>query len=174
MWFQADFMSTGFDVLHKICSMHIFLNNSPGISVFGWVNMNSSLKSVAVLNIKHICTCEFCIFINKHFFSTNHVLTKCIGYQEEEILNHFNMLYCNSTLGSKAANIIPINSCLDTHKLSFNLQRENEVIWSITFAGCRSRTWFFWAGGGPPPRVLQSRRPGCCKGEHFVFYASPR
>lgn len=68
------------------------------------------------------------------------------------------ILYCNSTLGSKAANIIPINSCLDTHKLSFNLQRENEVIWSITFLGCRNCTWFFWAIGSPPPRVLQSSR----------------
>ena len=68
------------------------------------------------------------------------------------------ILYCNSTLGSKAANIIPINSCLDTHKLSFNLQRENEVIWSITFPGCRSCTWFFWARGGLRPRVLQSSR----------------
>lgn len=70
----------------------------------------------------------------------------------------FCILYCNSTLGSKAANIIPINSCLDTHKLSFNFQRENEVIWSITFPGCRSCTWFFWARGGPPPCVLQSSR----------------
>lgn len=43
------------------------------------------------------------------------------------------ILYCNGTLGSKAANIIPINSRLDTHKLSLNLQREDEVIWSTTF-----------------------------------------
>lgn len=81
------------------------------------------------------------------------------------------ILYCNSTLGSKAANIIPINSCLDTHKLSLNLQRESEVIWSITFPCCRECTWYFWARGDPPPCVLQSSRPCSCKGEQLFLYA---
>lgn len=38
----------------------------------------------------------------------------------------------------------------------------------------RNCTWFFWAGGGPPPCVLQSSRPSGYKGEHLLFCARPR